>query len=222
MMNKYSQAGEQQFIMDFFERYTGPHGNIYVDVGAYDGVTNSNTLKLQQLGWGGVCIEPNPTAFADLVKNRQTLNDTWIFLDNTACVGDPTIQKVQFTVFDEIPQFSSISPSPEKTLSEAWALGVLHNPYQIEVNAWTLDDILDYCTPLCPSLRKHGISFLSIDTEGTEMDVLKGFSIHRWYPRLVCIENNDPRNEELDSYMEICGYPVAIRIGVNTLYVRGV
>ena len=54
-MKDYSQTGEQQVIFDYF----GPEfKGTFLDIGANDGVTFSNTYGLSLKGWRGVCVEP--------------------------------------------------------------------------------------------------------------------------------------------------------------------
>jgi len=59
---------------------------------------------------------------------------------------------------------------------------------------------------------------LSIDTEGTEIEVLKGFDIKKWKPKLLVIENNfnDP---EIEKYLSTFGYIKNKRIEVNDFYI---
>ena len=61
------------------------------------------------------------------------------------------------------------------------------------------------------------IDFLSIDTEGTEIDVMKGFDIQKWMPKIVVLENNYDDNHYLD-YMESVGYQRILRNVVNDFY----
>ena len=63
------------------------------------------------------------------------------------------------------------------------------------------------------------IDFLSIDTEGTELDVLQGFDIERWMPKLLVIENNfnDTRVKE---HLSQFGYILSERLGVNDFYLK--
>jgi FkbM family methyltransferase len=61
----YSQNNEQELITEVFK--DSPPGH-FLDVGAYDGKTFSNTLRLVELGWTGVCVEPSPNSFEALLK----------------------------------------------------------------------------------------------------------------------------------------------------------
>src|SRR5271157_1849364 len=62
----YSQNREEEFIVDLLD--AGKRTGHFLDIGAYDGKTFSNTLRLVELGWSGVCVEPSPTVFPALLK----------------------------------------------------------------------------------------------------------------------------------------------------------
>lgn len=70
-MNKYSQSGQDDWVLSII----GKKG-YFVDMGAFDGVHYSNTLKLEEAGWKGLCIEANPKNFELLIWNRP--NSFWI------------------------------------------------------------------------------------------------------------------------------------------------
>lgn len=61
----YSQNNEEAVIL---EALAGTPKGRFLDIGAYDGKTFSNTLRLAELGWSGVCVEPSPTVFPALLK----------------------------------------------------------------------------------------------------------------------------------------------------------
>ena len=64
---KYSQNNEEEVILNYFDGKIGT----FLDVGANDGVTLSNTRALAERGWRGVLIEPSPKAFALLKENYK-------------------------------------------------------------------------------------------------------------------------------------------------------
>ena len=70
----YSQCGQDKWLLE--NVFQGKESGIFVDIGAHDGVSFSNTLRMEQIGWCGVAIEPMPEAFAKLRANRRytTLN----------------------------------------------------------------------------------------------------------------------------------------------------
>ena len=68
----HGQYGQDQIFHE--ELFGGRKGGVFVDVGAHDGVSFSNTLFFErELGWRGLCIEPIPEIFDDLAKNRSAI-----------------------------------------------------------------------------------------------------------------------------------------------------
>lgn len=68
-MISYSQAAQDVWVVDTL----GPAPGWFVDVGAWDGVATSNTYALEQIGWTGICIEPNRDAYTQLCLHRHCL-----------------------------------------------------------------------------------------------------------------------------------------------------
>src|SRR2546428_3922916 len=69
----HSQHAQDRFI-DIFLLH-GKREGVFVDVGAYDGVALSNTYYFEkELGWSGLCIEPNPLAYERLARTRKCLS----------------------------------------------------------------------------------------------------------------------------------------------------
>lgn len=61
------------------------------------------------------------------------------------------------------------------------------------------------------------IDYVSIDTEGTELDVLKGFDLVKWKPKVLLIENNY-EDMEIEEYLKLFGYKKTLRHHVNDFY----
>ena len=68
----FSQADQDRWV----EKVTSSKRNgTFVDVGAFDGVTTSNTYYLEKnLGWTGICIEASPQFFEHLKQIRTSVN----------------------------------------------------------------------------------------------------------------------------------------------------
>ena len=62
------------------------------------------------------------------------------------------------------------------------------------------------------------ITFVTIDTEGTELDVLKGFNLNKWKPKLIMIENNFNDNF-CEDYLSFFGYKKVYRNEVNDFFI---
>jgi hypothetical protein len=61
-----SQNREDDYILAYFGDFVGR----FLDVGAMDGITISNTYALAQKGWKGVCVEPDPQALEGLQRTH--------------------------------------------------------------------------------------------------------------------------------------------------------
>lgn len=71
ILRTYSQFGQDWDALAICDMLTpGEKERYYVDIGAYDGKTHSNTLLLEEHGWDGICFEPNLDLYTALEKNR--------------------------------------------------------------------------------------------------------------------------------------------------------
>ena len=74
-MKIYSQNLEQNYILEYFKDKRGT----FIDIGANDGLTLSNTRALAELGWRGVFVEPSPKSFEMLKKNYEGLKGFYFY-----------------------------------------------------------------------------------------------------------------------------------------------
>ena len=198
-----------QFSTDLLIELYFP-GKLYgncVEVGAANGVRGSNTLYFEKLGWRALCIEPNPQYYEMVCKVRKEAV-------RYAC-GSENQTNVPFTVFDigKHNIMSSVSGlDPDERLVEQHE-DIINSTSEIRVDVKTLDSILTeqaFSTP---------IDFISIDTEGTELDTLKGLNLDLWDVSLLVVENNfdDP---EIMQYLMDKGYYKDARWKINDFYCK--
>lgn len=90
---KYSQNDEEHYIKTYFARKPANHGGSLLDIGAYDGITFSNTMALLKEGWHGVLIEASPQVFTALQRNTEGLN---VDLCQACVVREPVIGMIPF------------------------------------------------------------------------------------------------------------------------------
>ena len=204
----YGQFGEDLYIQSLF---TEERKYYAIEVGAADGIAGSPTKGLEDLGWDILCIEANPSLYEQCKLIRKySLN---------YAVGKENKDDVGFMVFNlrggNQTAISSLFPD-SRLIDQHDKMGILETQYLEIVNLRTLD----YCIEEWESLygsKLPTIDFISIDTEGTEMDVLAGFDILKWKPRLVAIENNF-EDDIYRSTMINSGYNFVNRIGVNDYF----
>ncbi|GAB2814263.1 hypothetical protein GCM10022221_10120 [Actinocorallia aurea] len=149
------------------DRWLAEHGVLpmtgtFVDVGAGDGRRGSNTLYWENLGWRGLCVDADP-------RNRQPL-------------GSRNCRVVHCAVSARPGRRTFWMYGPRASLSGLEASSPDHRPVAVE--ARTLTALLD-------DAEIVGIDLLSVDVEGTELDVWRSFDAERHKPGIVLIEYDD-------------------------------
>jgi FkbM family methyltransferase len=151
----------------------------FVEFGATNGLDLSNTYLLEKnFGWKGILCEPAKEWHEELRLNRSCAIDT-------RCVYSSTGQNIQFseTSIGELSTISSYMKSDANRL-------IRKKSATYEVETVTLEDLLS--THNAPSY----IDFLSIDTEGSEYEILNAFDFSRYSFGLICVEHNFTNNRE--------------------------
>lgn len=151
----------------------------FVEFGATNGLDLSNTYLLEKsFGWKGILCEPGKEWHEDLNLNRSSSVDT-------RCVYSSTGETIEFseTSIGELSTISSYLKSDANRMLRKKASSYL-------VETVTLEDLL--LTHSAPSY----IDFLSIDTEGSEYEILNAFDFSRYSFGLICVEHNFANNRE--------------------------
>lgn len=170
----YSQFGEQAAILRYFD---GKHPSVFLDVGAWDGVENSNTRALALRDWRGVVIDPNPFAAARLAKLYGHAGSR-VVVYPVAVMPDHDRRDVVDLLASEGEGLSTT------LLSHAKAWNTLPSALRVVVPAIGFDDALRFCEDM------HGVppEFVSIDVEGQSLDVCDFEAMRGCNVELVCVE----------------------------------
>jgi FkbM family methyltransferase len=176
--------------------FAGENAGYFVEVGANDPQVHSETWHLEQRGWTGVLIEPQP----DLAKRIRQNRTAKVY--QVAC-SSPANSGTSMTL--------NVAGAHSSLQDDFFILGMKRQG-TLEVPIKTLDEILTDANAPTP------IDFLSIDVEGHEIEVLDGFSIARWRPRLLLIEDH-AMNMSLHRLLVARGYKWVRRTGLNSWYV---
>src|SRR3972149_2567000 len=150
----------------------------FIDIGAFDGYVFSNCWGLAEEGWHGIFIEPNPELFK-LCKQRYASNPNVELLE--CAVGQENKDDVLLYLGGTLTTTSLESLELYDQIS--WSSGLLDKDRFTKVPMMTLDHILKNYT--------QEIDVISLDTEGTELDILKGFDIINKHPRIVIVETHE-------------------------------
>ncbi len=189
---KNSPEGEEELIQLFFGDATGH----FVDVGANDPFKNSQSWHLGERGWNGLLIEPMPDCVIALLKKRKAA------VAAVACSSPANHGKRL-----HLQLAGSHSTLEPRTIALG---GAITNSVAVECR--TLDSVLtEYKTP-------KNFDFLSIDVEGHELELFKGFDINKWKPRLVILEDHVTHHKK-HRWMSENNYQLILRTGLNSWYV---
>lgn len=182
---------------------------VFVEIGAYDGVSWSNTCFLADLGWHGLYIEPVMEFYHRCQFNHKDHHNVRVL--NVGCSSHDgyammTTDRVDLYTIDPIL---------------AGVLNAKHTHGLVPV--YTLDHILySQFTP-----PQEQIDLLVIDVEGAELKVLEGFTLSVWLPKMVIIEAHEHHpNEALRGNAAIIdaffanGYIKVHSDAINNVYVR--
>ena len=200
-MSKYFGQWDTDRVIESY--FPGQVNGRCVEVGAYDGIKGSNSKYFEDLGWETTCIEPNPFIYHELLKNRngRCLN---IAVGSHVGISDFKVYDFKSGIQSSL---SSLDTDPR--LIEEYGDAIEKTTY-VEVPVFLLGTIVNL----------NNIDFISIDTEGTEYDVLLGCHLYRQTPKLLVVENNY-EDECITSYVRHYGYKLDQRYKVNDFYLRG-
>jgi FkbM family methyltransferase len=146
----------------------------FVEFGACDGLLFSNTKILEKdFGWKGILAEPNRSYGNQIVENRK------VIIDNRA-VWSKTGVSVEFGEVSAggLSGIYSTFRRNKNDLDKRQSLGI--KKYKVETVS--LNDLLnEYKAPL-------NFDLLSIDTEGSEFEIIENFDLNKYRPKVICIE----------------------------------
>lgn len=168
---------------------------VCVEIGALDGVRHSNTLYFEQHGWTCLLIEPNPSC-CEMIRSRRNAR---LF----ECAVSDSPGELTFVVCDEVPELSGFQPFWDRIKRERGTTK------EVQVRVRKLDDIL-------AEANIGPIDFLTIDVEGHELSVLRGFSIEKWKPRVVILEDgSEGTDRSIELAMRAASYVPWRMTGMN-------
>lgn len=203
----YSQYGQDIFLTQ--ELFPGKTCGFFVDIGAYDGVTLSNTYYLEKhLGWRGICFEPNPTPFAKLVKNRgaKCFNGAV-----SGAKGKSTLLKV--TGYSEMLSGLIDAYDPRHSTRINNELSLFGGSTQrIEVTCYDLNEVLS-------DQGVRHVDYLTVDTEGSELEIIKSIDFNRFDIQSISVENNYESNQ-FEKYLRTKGFKLVAVVGIDEFYAK--
>ena len=174
-----SQVGQDQVILRLFnahERNGGETERYFIDLASNDAIELSNTLHLEQNGWRGLCLEPNPIYWYGLAAHRKCLVlGTFVGGTEDGLEVDVSLDNGVFggIVGDDFDN----KPDGQKTREKR--------------NLLTISSALKIANP--PKI----IDYLSLDVEGAESIVMENFPFDEHAIRFATVERPKKQLREL-------------------------
>lgn len=182
------------------EKYLDYDNGFYVELGANNGVRQSNTYYFEKKrGWSGVLIEPSPNNFLECRRNRSEKNS--IFCN--ACVSFDYPHK-----YVDMSYSNLMSVSTNVDLDLESVTDHLEQSRQFLRNQEATFEFGAVAKPLSTILEEAKapalMDLLSLDVEGAEYEVLKGVDFDRHNFKFMVIECW--KTERIASLLEAAGY----------------
>jgi FkbM family methyltransferase len=179
----------------------------YIDIGANDPQIFSVSMGFYERGWSGITVEPDP-AFAQMQRAERP-RDRMVEAAITAKDGDT----ITFHVVDGTG-LSTLDANLADVHADAG-----YDTHEIEVTTRTIDSILEEA-----GWEGLDIHFMSVDTEGSERDVLESIDLTMWRPWILIIEATAPlttqsTRERWEDLVLDAGYRFCLFDGVSCYYV---
>ena len=202
----YAAGGQDIYVAELLGR---PDHGTFVDIGANDGVTISNTLYFEkELGWNGLAIEPIPAAYEKLKANRncRTLN---------ACISDTEGTAEFLEVEGRAQMLSGLVTKYDKQ-----HLRRINRSIKRLGGSVTKTEV--ECMRIGTALARFKIDridFLSLDTEGGELDILQDIDFNAIPVRAISVENNY-FTFAIRDYLKNHGFQHMGTTGVDEIYLN--
>ncbi len=179
------------------EKYL-PSTGFFVEAGANDGITQSNTFFLEKkYGWTGLLIEPVPELYSECKINRPkatVVNCALVSIENSK----NEVELINLNLMSRI-NYKTDSEAEEALNKIAEEVQGISRSY-VKVKAQTLTKVL------LDNIAPKNFDLLSLDVEGYEVEVLKGLDISKFSPKFILIET-----QIIDQVLKTLSYSYKIK-----------
>ena len=202
----------QNFIDFKIRKYLNFDNGFFIEMGALDGVTYSNTLHLEKYkNWKGLLVEPSKKQF-ELCKQARPNSEVFNFLCSSFNNAGKEylfydLGPMSYSKFQNIDNQYQIHHENAKKVASSFNL----NEESYYVKTRTITELLDSINS--PKI----INFFSLDVEGAELEVLDGFDFTKYKIQYLLIESRD--FNKTNDYLVSKGYIYIDSIEkINLLY----
>ena len=211
LKNKFNLIFAKNYTQDdinsILKEYINYKNGFYIEIGANDGVRQSNTLYLEKFkNWKGILVEPSKR-YKNLIKNRKKKN----YFFNVACCSFESVDKYKSLYYADLHTLSKNNIN-QKDLESFQKEAETHFSGKVEefkIEQIPLNELL------IKSKAPEIIDFFSLDVEGDELNVLKGINFDDYKFKFLLIEGDET---EVTEFLLSKNYKVLKKLKYDTLY----
>lgn len=202
----WSQCGEDLIVAFLLKDWLHVQQPTYLDIGAHNATYLSNTYHFYRQGCSGVCVEPDPDLAAAIAARRP--RDVVV----NAGIGESDETGMDFYVMD-----SRFMNTFSKSQCDELIAGGAKLQKTIRVPLININRLMD-------ERLKRTPDFVSLDTEGFDLPILRSWDLKRHRPKVFCVEtltqDKEPQKiTEISTFLVDNGYRVHADTFINTIYV---
>lgn len=199
----YSQNLEEKIILEYFRDQVGT----FLDIGANDGITFSNTRALYERGWKGVMVEPSPKAFEKL---KALYNGHKGFYIYPYAISDHNGKKMlqesgALCSASDVGLVSTFHAHEKARFDKS----VSYTPVEVKSFRWKT---------FLNRLTIKQFDFVSMDCEGDELNILPEMDLVK--TKAICLEWNTKPELKTEYEKYLSGFRLIYTSGENLIYVR--
>jgi FkbM family methyltransferase len=197
----YGQTAEDALLQRLLPEKEGS----YFDIGGGHPIKYSNTYAFYRRGWSGISVDA--IKFNTKIYRLMRPRDSSIH----ALIGDSN-EMTDFFVFEPYG-LSTADPEVAKNVLKIKDVRLLET---IQLRTVRLSEIM-------PNITPYKASFLSVDVEGLDLQVLKTNDWTRFRPRVICVENwggvQNSTTSEIAAYLDSKNYRMHAFTGLSEIYI---
>ena len=186
----YSQIDQDEWVL----RATNFKRNgFFVEVGGHDGISNSNTVLLERkYGWNGFIVEANPKHYRQVCQNRNCVSYNYAVFPQAG-------KQLEFV---DAGAVGGLLSHLQDDIHTNFRQRAIDENRIIRVPSETLNALLERSD--VPEL----IEYMSVDTEGSELEVLQSCDFYKWKVALITVEHGgiEEKRRKINKYMSKFGY----------------
>lgn len=185
-MRRFSRDGQDRYVLDNI--FHKKHAGFFLDVGASDGISENNTFLMERFyNWKGICCECDPRDIEKLSQNRSCFIVDSPIYKNSGELVDFEIHCANHLSGIAGYQLEKYRRSDSKV---------------VRMSSINLMDCLKRFN--APTV----IDYMSLDTEGTEYEILSSFDFNKYKINYIGVEHNsqEPKRTDIRNLLIANGY----------------